>query len=377
MNRIHLRTVWLQLHLWLGLTLGVLGALVALSGSVLVYDHAIDAWLNPQRYAVSGVQAALPYGAYLERASAALEGRARAVNLRMPEEEGMPLVVIARAREGSGFYRVYLDPPTGKVLEVSQGGGLVGWMHSFHENLQLRDYAGREIVGAVGIAMLISSLSGLYLWWPARGRFREALGLRRGFSPSRNLHYLFGFYGAIVLGMLAFTGIFLAYPDAGRAAVGAVSTVSPGVRNVQSAAVGSGGRMLTADQAVRIAQAHYPAAAVSGIGLPAGARGAFRVNFRYGASAAPVNSAMVFLDPASGEVLRLVDPARRSAGDGFLVMQRLMHSGEAFGSLGRAVIFLVGLLPALFAVTGTMMWLKKRRRRARLPSASGALASQE
>ncbi len=81
-----------------------------------------------------------------------------------------------------GFLRVYLDAPTGRVLDVTQGVDFIGWMHSFHESLTLREYMGREIVGFVGVAMLISSLSGIYLWWPARGQGRKALGFRKGFG---------------------------------------------------------------------------------------------------------------------------------------------------------------------------------------------------
>src|SRR5471032_1387158 len=96
--RPEVKRAWIQIHLWLGLTLGVLGIFIGLSGSVLVYDHEIDAWLNPQRYAVSGPKAALPYGEYLKNAAQALDGRARPVNLRLPEDEGMPVVVLARTR---------------------------------------------------------------------------------------------------------------------------------------------------------------------------------------------------------------------------------------------------------------------------------------
>ncbi len=87
-----------------------------------------------------------------------------------------------------------------RVLDVSAGSDLVNWLHAFHESLQLRDYGGRSIVGAIGIAMLISALTGLYLWWPLRGLDRAAFGFRAGFAASRNLHYTFGFYGSIMLG---------------------------------------------------------------------------------------------------------------------------------------------------------------------------------
>lgn len=359
-----MRRLWVQVHLWLGLTLGALGILIGVTGSILVYDREIDAWLNPARYRVSGAQAALAPGEYLKRAAQALEGRARPVNLRMPEDEGMPVVVFARGKEGGSVSRLYLDPPTGKVLEASPGGGFIGWVHTFHENLTLREYMGREIVGLAGFAMLISSLSGLYLWWPARGRFREALGMRRGFTLSRNLHYLLGFYCAVVLAMLSFTGIWLAYVDAGRAVVSVFSAVPP--RNIQAPETPEGGRPIPLEEAVRIAQALHPGAPVSGAGLPAGPRGVYRVNLHAGGSAAPVNSAAVFIDPRSSVVLRNTGPATRSGGENFLVMQRLLHAGEVFGPLGRALIFVTGLLPALLVVTGTMMWL--RQRRARIPS---------
>jgi uncharacterized iron-regulated membrane protein len=362
-----MRRLWVQVHLWLGLTLGVIGILIGVTGSILVYDHQIDAWLNPARYAVSGPQAALAPGEYLKSAAQALEGRARPFNLRMPEADGTPVMIFARegrgGAPGSGgpvnITRLYLDPPTGKVLDVSAGGGFIGWVHSFHENLTLREYMGREIVGLVGFAMLISSLSGLYLWWPARGRFREALGARPGLRLSRNLHYIFGFYCAIVLAMLSFTGIWLAYVDAGRAVVSAFSPVPP--RNVQAPEAAAGDKPIPPEEAIRIAQALYPGAPVSGIGLPAGPRGGYRVNLYTGGSAAPVNNAAVFIDPRSGTVLRNTGPATRSGGEKFLVLQRLLHAGEVFGPIGRVLLFITGLLPALFVVTGAMMWLRNRR----------------
>jgi len=350
-------------HLWLGITLGALGIFIGITGSILVYDHAIDAWLNPARYAVTGTQAALAPGEYLKSAAQALEGRARPFNLRMPEEEGMPVVVFARGKERDGptrgAIRLYLDPPTGRVLDVPPGGGFIAFVHAFHENLTLREYQGREIVGLVGFAMLISSLSGLYLWWPARGRLREALGMRGRFTLSRNLHYLSGFYCALVLAMLSFTGIWLAYVDAGRAVVSVFSAVPP--RNVQAPEAAEGDKPLPLGKAIQTAQSLYPGAPLAGVGLPAGPRGTYRVNLHTGGSRAPVNNAAVFIDPRSGAVLRNTGPATRSGGEKFLVVQRLLHTGDILGPAGRALLFVTGLLPALFVVTGTMMWLRQRR----------------
>ncbi len=140
--------------------------------------------------------------------------------------------------------------------------------------------------------------------------------------------------------------------------VSAFSPVAP--RNVQAPEAAEGGKRIPIEAAIKIAQDLYPGAPVAGFGLPAGPRGVYRVNLNTGGSAAPVNNATVLIDPRSGTVLRNTGPATRSGGENFLVMQRLLHAGEVFGPVGRLLIFVIGLLPALFVTTGTMMWLRKR-----------------
>jgi uncharacterized iron-regulated membrane protein len=152
----------------------------------------------------------------------------------MPDTDDGPIGFLRGQTQA--LQRVYIDPPSGRVLDVSAGSDLVNWLHAFHESLQLRDYGGRSIVGAIGIAMLLSSVTGIYLWRPIRGLSRAAFGFRAGFARSRNLHYTFGFYGSIMLAMLSFTGTYLAYPDAGRASVAAFGSVAPSPRSAQASA---------------------------------------------------------------------------------------------------------------------------------------------
>jgi uncharacterized iron-regulated membrane protein len=362
-RRVRWRHAWVLIHLWLGLTLGVAGALVGVTGSLLVFDRALDGALNPQRYATSGREVSLPYADYASRGVRAVGEGARAVNLRLPQAEATPVVVFVRAKgETGGLRRVYLDPPTGRVLDAPASGGLVGWAHDFHESLALREYSGREIVGCVGIAMLVSSLSGIYLWWP-RGRFRHKdFGFRRGPVVSRNLHFTFGLYGSLVLAMLSFTGIFLSFPEAGRMVVGALTPVSPSARGLQGPE--SQGRPITPDDAAAVARAQLPEAVVTGVGMPTAPRGVYRVALREPGEDGERGGAVIFVDPRAGAVLRRIDRTTLTRGDAFLAWQRPLHEGDALGFAGRVVICAVGLLPALFAVTGTMMWLRSRGKRA-------------
>lgn len=366
------RAAWVQVHLWLGLTLGVVGALIGLSGSMLVFDDSIDEALNPQRYAISGPRIGLPYGEYARRATAALGEGVRVAALRLPDREDGPVIVLARAGNGP-FQRVYLDPEDGRVLDVATGRDWIGFLHAFHESLTLRDYSGREIVGAIGIAMLLSSLSGIYLWWPLRGA-RASFGFRRGRALSRNLHYTFGFWGSLVLALLSFTGIFLAYPDAGRSAVAAVTPVSPSTRNVRAAE--GAGPGIDPDAAVAVARGLYPAAAVVGVGMPAGSRGAYRVSLREAGDDGPRPATVVFVDPRTRAVLLRADRSTRTAGDAFLGWQRILHDGSALGLAWRWLVFAGGVLPPLLMITGLFIWLagRTRKRRVRAPAMAAARA---
>jgi uncharacterized iron-regulated membrane protein len=49
---------------------------------------------------------------------------------------------------------------------------------------------------------------------------------------------------------------------------------------------------------------------------------------------------------------------------------RRIHDGTGMGALWQTIIFLGGLIPALLAVTGLMMWLNARRSQARARAVS-------
>jgi len=373
-NRGRMRDVWTQIHLWLGVTLGMVGAFIGLSGSALVYDDAIDGWVNPQRHAVSSAGVELSFSEYTQRGQEALAAGARIIALRLPDRYEGPIVALARSGNGTApLQRVYLDPPTGRVLDASVGRDPLVWLHNFHESLTLREYNGREIVGAVGIAMLTSSLSGVYLWWPVGGLRRSAFAFRRGLALHRNLHYTIGVWGALVVATLSFTGIFLAYPDVGRAAVGTIVSVSPSQRIVRSTS--SSGNPIGADEAGAVALTRYPGARVIGVGLPTGPGGVYRISVREAGDRASRSGTVVFVDPRSSAILFRLDRSTRAPGDTFLLWDRILHEGGAFGAAGRFVTFLGGLMPTFLVATGIIMWMRKRirGRTISLPTPVGAV----
>jgi len=368
-----LRRLWLNLHLWLGIGLAVLLVPISLSGSLLVWSDNVDALVNPARYAVTAGPSQPP-SALLASAAAALGQGFQPIAVRMPEDAGWPATVTAREErrgERAGgrprLLTVYLDPATGRVLDKAEfRNSLVGFLHRFHENLTIPQYSGRSVVGWAGVGMLLLSLSGIYLWWPRSAGFLRGLRWRRGPAVSFNLHHLFGFWIAIPLAVVSATGIYLGFPQQGRMLLSSVAPLTPPERSAFNAPLLAVPR-IDADRAMEIAQTGVAGTRVAAIFLPTQQSHAWRVQLRSGGSEVLTS---VLVDDRSGALSPMVP----QSGDTIAQWIRWIHEGSHFGVLWKLLVFLCGILPTVFVVTGTMIWL--RQRKGRLPRPQRVAVSQ-
>jgi uncharacterized iron-regulated membrane protein len=379
-----LRAFWWTLHRWIGLGLMVLLVPIAVSGALLVWHDPLDALLHPARYAVTGTQLVQP-SAYLASATAALPGSAQPVAVRFPADEGWPVIVMARGAprvEGGPirFVNVYLDPPTARALDVVDfRSSLIGWLHRFHENLTIPEYSGRAIVGWAGVGMLILSLTGIWLWWPRSGAFLPGLRWGRAAHTTTNLHHLIGFWISIPLAVVSFTGIYLGFPQTARDVMSSIAPMTPQGQRPGFGSIARDARQ-TPDSALDAALASQPGTRAAAIFLPtASANTSERDRARGGEGAREQNPrasgpvwrvqlrkaqtseiVTVMVDDRSGAVERQRDPL---AGDRAAQWMRWIHEGSHSGPVWQFVVFLTGVCPLVFAVTGVIMWWRGRRLR--------------
>jgi hypothetical protein len=79
------------------------------------------------------------------------------------------------------------------------------------------------------------------------------------------------------------------------------------------------------------------------------------------AFARPGGNAEVMVDDRTAEAT----PPRAPQPETTARLMRRIHDGTGMGALWQIVIFIGGLIPALLAVTGILMWLHVRRGKAR------------
>lgn len=352
-----------SVHLWLGLTLGLLWALQGFTGAILVFHRELD------RSALPSPQRSKPLSLDVLLGTARLPVAMRADSIGRVDQD--PSIFIINYTGLDGRKRGHLiDTATGAKLGERDWrppspfeGSATRWIYDLHHRLLLGEMGG-HLLGASGLFLLASALSGLWLAWPRRSAWRAIFGIRRWHSRAQRLfgwHRLAGLCAAAALVLLAITGATMDFSKQLR-------SFSESHLPYQSPfALQSGPppqRIVTADQALAAAQATLPHAAFVSLTLPSPALPAYQVRLRQpGEWRIWSGTSMVTVDPVDGRVLDVYDAEKAPLTNRLLESAFAFHSGEAAGLAGRIAVLLAGLaLPAMY-VTGVWIWFRRHRRR--------------
>jgi len=395
---------WLQqLHLWIGLILLLPLVMMGVTGAVLVYGHDIEHLLGQGEPPATAVGEWRSPAELIEAARTAMGMRVGSFDaVRWPVEVGEPAAVrLSRpgmagerpqfrgGQQGqgqgqgqaqgrvpvqspfAGSLQILIDPVSLQVLETEQA--MTGWLRFFHDlhgHLFIAGGLGRELVGWLGVALLVLGCSGLYLWWPRPGQWKAAFIVRRtakGLRFNRELHGAVGIWSLVLFMLVNFTGVYLAFPQQISAAVNAVW---PG-RDMRAAMFQArvepmrGAQPMGVNEAVELARSKVPDGRFLNAFLSTRPDQAMRVGLIRADHAEGAPVATVIIDPFRKGVVDVFDPQTMSTGERIIAWQRALHYGIGLGSGYKVLVFVSGVIIPVFAVTGFLMWwLKRRNRRA-------------
>lgn len=347
------------LHLWLGLSLGVLLALVTLSGSVLLWEQPLFAAGHPE---LTG--RALPDLATQGRSLGTILASKEAKGLRglSVPDAGLP-VWEAQARGGD---RLYFDAATGEHLLTrhKSGDGLLTLL-DWHTHL-LTGEVGETALGVVAITGLFMLFSGVWLYWP--GRQRALRHLKPHTNPPvlrwASFHRAVGVVALPLLIVMIGTGTTMAYRGAVRqgltAAFGEKAPAKPPKTSPLDGPVDW-------PAVLAAAQAAAPDAELTRIMLPGKDSGTVTLRVRHAGEWNLAGRSMVFIDGHDTKVLGGVDATKLGTGGRLADALFPIHSAAVGGIAWRIVATVTGLLPSFLLVTGFLFWRARRRR----PAARG------
>jgi uncharacterized iron-regulated membrane protein len=375
-----IRRIVAQLHLWIGLVLCLPLVMLGLTGSILVFEHELEAVFAPRRPPTAQEE---PHtiGEILAAAQKAAPPGFRPLSYIAPTEPGeMAAVRLAPSERGGATgpsgerVRIDVDPVSLQTYPNPETSFL-RQVFFLHSTLLLRNREGRQLIGWFGIAMLVMAISGLVNWWPRRGRWRAGFTVgrgARGYRLHRDLHGAVGIWGFAVLVIVSFAGVYLSFPESVRNAVNLVLPARDlrGVANAMLVEPVQGSEPLGIDAAVALAREQVPDTALWLVFLPVRPDQPIRVALRREGEDRHGPAVTVLVDPWVRRVIEVFDPRVFSPGEIILVWQHALHAGHGFGPVWKILVLLSGLLPLLFTVTSTLMWLLRRRRRGTVPATS-------
>ena len=373
MNQLKLRRFWLQLHLYLGLSVGAVFVLLGLTGSLLVFYTTLDNLALPAISSPSpGNQPQAPSPqAILDKLRADFPTRNAGWRIELPLHADDP--VLARYLKPAETRQLHfaplmvtLDPHSLEVTsERLWGNTVMTWLYDLHYTLLL-DLDGKTILAIVSLFLLISLLTGLYLWWPqGKGNWHKALTYRRQAHLYKRIfdwHKLAGIYGLLVLLVLVLSGLMLEKPSWFEGWIGAKhglqhmgSAVAPPEHGAAIPAAA-----LSLDQMAVTALAQFPGSRLRWIYTPDSAQGQYQFRlYQAGEPGLRFPKTIVQFDQ-QGNLVSTHDYFADSAGDKLLNWLHPLHNGEVLGLFGRWLVLLTGLLPLVLFVTGWLRWRHKR-----------------
>ena len=368
-TRLH-RKKWILVHQYLGLIFGLFLSILGLSGSLLMIGEASEQLMHPSLIIDQRDTPPLELDQLLGLVRSKYPDSSGRWTIEMPQAADQPLLLThadptESESDGAALQQIWVNPYSGVILRTATfGQTLRSWTFILHTRLQL-GLLGEGLVGALGLLLPLSIVSGLYLWWPGLAGLKRAFKIRRGLGLRafmNDLHRLIGAILAAPLMSLALTGLGLTFPNAleGLLQTNGMSHDAEGPR-IQSSGNQSAGRHVSVDEAILLARGPFPKAEVREIQTPGMPTDTYRVTFRQASEPSrrhPMTS--VWVDQYSGQIREVRNAARLNARERLVGAFWPFHTGEMLSSIMKLIWFLSGLsLPLLFW-SGLTRWRIER-----------------
>ncbi|MBW8684333.1 PepSY-associated TM helix domain-containing protein [Chitinophaga rhizophila] len=362
-----------KVHLWLGFISGLGVFIIAVTGCILAFQQEIESITKPYLHTPSR-QGEKPLPPSVLKAIAMKEVTDKQPNgINYPGADKSVSVMFYGA-EPDYYYQVFMDPYTGKVINVwSEESDFFHFILHGHYYLWLPPKIGQPVTASVTLIFVVMLISGLVLWWPknkaaARQRFTikwDAKWRRKNYD----LHNVLGFYILAIGLLLATTGLVWGFEWFSKSLY---YTTSGGKELPPYAPPLSDTTKLARytapeDQVWEKLYNKAPQGAAINIGYVSGKSDAIAasVNYRPGTYYKMDN---YYFDRNTLAILPAEGPytgeyAKASFGNKLRQMNYDIHVGAIIGLPGKIIVFMASLICASLPVTGIYIWWGRRHKK--------------
>ena len=352
------------LHLWVGLILGLVLAVMGVTGGIVALRPQAAMWLSPS----------VPAGACVMNIDWTLASQAAAATtgtapnrIYFPEDGDTRVRFRMDSDTDKVFKHVIFDTCSGKVIGMANLGWM-DWLVDFHHNLRA-EKEGRTWAGRIALVMLLSGFTGFILWALSGAKLSKLFAYRAGQSgikTSLDLHRVFGLAGGLFLVVGAFTSLWLCFPQTMRAILATVAPISTETRPPRGAR--TDGAKASLGDWIQAAQTAIPDGRIREIRLPEGNANVQIRMYRAGDFRSLGNNVVSVAQ--TGKVVGVDLYEKKPFGNRFVQAMAGLHYGEWGGLVYRSIYAAAGFASGLLLVTGVLIWWLPKRKQAVLRKAA-------
>ena len=381
------KKVLFQLHWFFGISAGLVLALMGATGALYAFEGEIMTALNPEVLRVEVRESGILAPAELvSKIEAAAGQTVSGLWVDTQADSAARVFFTPKPGERRGPMR-FFDPYSGELLAEPSGKAFFDLMLQLHRFLAMGE-TGKQITAASTLALVFFCLSGLYLRWPRQAlNWRAWLTLdwaKKGRAFNWDLHAVAGTWCLAFYLCASLTGLYWSY---GWYRDGMTQLLSDAPAGQQGGKPGERrGRPGDAPQGPppsvdyhalwsSLQSAAGPQLVAWNLRLPPVAGQPATVFYLLKDAEHPRALNQLTLDPLSGQVQRHERYADKPFGAQLLASVYALHVGEYFGLVGRILMALASLSMPLFAITGWLLYLDRRRKKRAIKQARGALGT--
>lgn len=376
-----------KIHLWLGLTSGLVVFIVALTGSLYVFIDELRPIVYSDRLEIKASEIGkdrLPMSEIIKIASRELT--LEPLYMEIPNKPNATIEVQTWGHdpkawsylgEFPNWETIYINPYTGDIVQhVNTATEFFALVMAIHLTLLLNSEIGSMAVGVSTLIFVIMLLTGMFLWWPKNKwaakqklwfQWKSNTKWRR---KNYDLHNIVGFYSMAITLLIALTGLIWAF-----------EWVNQGVQWVAN-----GGQTITensgktrwsnfsslpqdghdTDSLFDFMCENYPEAKVYTMGFDDDTGFARYIDARLHDHRR--YETVSFLIDSNGKMVPEPFNENKTTGKKLYALNYDIHTGSIIGISGKIIAFLASLAAASLPITGVLFWYgrhKKKKRRVR------------
>ncbi len=357
------------LHRYLGLAIGIILAIVGLTGSALVFQSELDhaavtlqyGRIVPEAYRLS------PEVVLNKVKTKTIDANKEAIviaSIDLATASDLPDKVKIRLSNNESI-EIFVNPYTGNILGDRPDHNLFKWIYQLHDHLLIGKIGnleiGKIIVGIIAFLFLVINLTGVILWdgWRKLPQGFTIQWQAKSLRLNYDIHKVVGILAVIFLTFTAFTGFlwnFKLDKPLARLITRSSTRLRPTTLESKPTKDCS---ILSLTAILQIADAALPNAVTTKIKLPETPNEVFKVHKKFPQEHGQMGHSRVAIDPYSGEILELKNGLNLPLYQQVLDSFEEIHYGTFAGLPTRILYVLVGVTPLILLITGLVMYIHR------------------